>query len=63
MNTSLKEDKALQGFKPFSKNFKELNFKEVIDEKMECLIRVKQILNFGCFVSDLDVNNVKLLTK
>lgn len=64
-NTPLFEDKMLQGFRPLLKNFKELNFKEddVGDESTEKMVRMKRLLDFGVFVSDLDVNNTKLVTK
>lgn len=63
-STPLLEDKLLQGFQPLLKNFKDLDFKEDIDDtKIEKLLRMKRLIDFGMFISDLDVNNSKLITK
>jgi hypothetical protein len=64
-NTPLLEDRILQGFRPLLKNFKELNFKEedIDDQKSENLIRIKRLIDFGVFISDLNVNNAKLITR
>ncbi|XP_015832940.2 nonsense-mediated mRNA decay factor SMG7 isoform X1 [Tribolium castaneum] len=62
-NVPLFEDKLLQGFRPLIKNFKELDFKAgVEDEKTDNLIRMQRLIDFGLFISKLDVNHTKLIT-
>ncbi|KAJ8977656.1 hypothetical protein NQ317_002458 [Molorchus minor] len=60
----LPEDKNLQGFLPFSRNFKEIDFKnESNDLKIERLVRMKRIVDIGLWLTDIDVNGNKLITK
>ncbi|CAG9815698.1 unnamed protein product [Phaedon cochleariae] len=60
----LPEDKDLQGFLPLSKNFKEFDFKEGIDDiKVERLVRMKRIVNISSWLTETDVNGSKLVVK
>lgn len=60
----LPEDKYLQGFLPLSKNFKDFDFKEDIDDcKIERLVRMKRLVNFCLWLTDIDVNGNKFIIK
>lgn len=60
----LPEDKYLQGFLPLSKNFNEFDFKEDIeDSKIERLVRMKRLVNFSLWLTDIDVNGSKFIIK
>ncbi|CAH0559351.1 unnamed protein product [Brassicogethes aeneus] len=64
MKAPLSEDKNLQGFLPFAENYKDLNFKEDIEEpKIERLVRLKRIVEFSKWLTELDINGSKLITK
>ncbi|CAH1236385.1 unnamed protein product [Diabrotica balteata] len=64
MKMPLREDKMLEGFLPFCKNFKELDFKEDVDDpKIERLVRMKRIIKISLWLTDLDVNGNKLILK
>lgn len=60
----LSEDRDLQGFLPLVDSFKELDFKtEEIDDddETEKLIRAKRLMEFGLWLTELDVNNTKVI--
>ncbi|KAJ8921440.1 hypothetical protein NQ315_003058 [Exocentrus adspersus] len=60
----LAEDKALQGFLPLSRNFKEFDFKQDCDDpKIEKLVRMKRIVNISTWLTEIDVNGSKLIMK
>ncbi|KAG5894975.1 hypothetical protein JTB14_009706 [Gonioctena quinquepunctata] len=60
----LPEDKALQGFVPLSKNFKDFDFKEDIDDaKIEKLVRMKRLISMSSRLTEIDVNGNKLILK
>lgn len=60
----LSEDKMLEGFLPLSKNFKEFDFKDEIDDvKIERLVRMRRIIKISLWLTDLDVNGNKLILK
>lgn len=60
----LPEDKDLQGFLPLTRNFKDFDFKEEIDDpKVKRLVRMKRLVNFSLWLTDVDVNGKKIIIK
>lgn len=58
------EDKYLQGFLPLSMNFSDFEFKEDIeDSKVERLVRMKRLVNFSVWLTDIDANGNKFIIK
>ncbi|KAF7286748.1 hypothetical protein GWI33_004371 [Rhynchophorus ferrugineus] len=61
---SLKEDKDLEGFLPLNDNLKNLDCKEELeDTKLENMIRMRRIIDFADWLSGLELDGVKLITK
>lgn len=61
---ALKEDRELQGFLPLKESFKELDFKsEAVDESVQKHVRAKRLINFGHWLTNIDVNNSRLIIR
>lgn len=61
-NTSLPEDKEIQGFIPITKHLENVGFKNEIDDKSVInRIRAKRLIIFGLWVCQTDVNGKKLV--
>ncbi|KAJ8960450.1 hypothetical protein NQ318_013734 [Aromia moschata] len=60
----LPEDKSLHGFLPLTKNFKDFEFKNELDDpKVEKLVRMKRIVDISLWLTEIDVNGSKLVIK
>lgn len=60
----MSEDKNLQGFLPLIKNFKDFDFKEEIeDPKIERLVRMKRLVTISIWLTEIDINGNKFITK
>lgn len=64
VNTALPEDKMLQGFIVFEKNYKHFQFSDEIADKIYNLLRLKRLSDFSVWLSNFEVaKGSKLIIK